>query len=71
MKLNAESELQKSDYKVIKNAEALALGEEPPYNPQELHALRQPLRDTINACEAEIARLDAIETENEAEPTTE
>lgn len=66
-KFNLESQLADTDYRVIKNAEAIAAGEEPPYSPQELHSRRQPLRDDINACEAEIERLDGIVPEDEKE----
>ena len=54
---NLEAQLSSGDYKVIKNSEAERAGEELPYNPQELHAERQAMRDTINANEAEIERI--------------
>ena len=67
-KLHAEAALKATDYKVMKNAEAIAANITPiPYNAEELHNLRQSLRDTINACEAEIARLKAIEVEEDIE----
>ena len=47
-------ELQDSDYKVIKCAEAMAVGEEMPYNVTELHKERQALRDKINKLESEV-----------------
>ena len=46
-----KSELQESDYKVIKCAEAMAVGAEMPYNMTELHKERQALRDKINELE--------------------
>ena len=54
---NLEAQLSSGDYKVIKNSEAERAGEELPYNPQELHAERQAMRDTINANEAEVERI--------------
>lgn len=49
-----KSELQDSDYKVIKCAEAICLNEEFPYNMTELHNERQALRDKINELESEV-----------------
>ena len=49
-----KSELQSSDYKVIKCAEAMAIGAELPYNMTELHKERQALRDKINELESEV-----------------
>ena len=46
-----KSELQDSDYKVIKCAEAMAVGGEMPYNMTALHNERQALRDKINELE--------------------
>ena len=46
-----KSELQESDYKVIKCAEAMCLNAELPYNMTELHNERQALRDKINELE--------------------
>lgn len=43
-----KSELQESDYKVIKCAEAMAVGAEMPYDVASLHNERQALRDKIN-----------------------
>ena len=48
------SELQESDYKVIKCAEAMCLNAELPYNITELHKERQALRDKINELESEV-----------------
>ena len=47
-------ELQESDYKVIKCAEAICLNAEMPYNMTELHNERQALRDKINELESEV-----------------
>lgn len=49
-----KSELQESDYKVIKCAEAMSVGAELPYNMTELHNERQALRDKINELESEV-----------------
>ena len=49
-----KSELQESDYKVIKCAEAMAVGAEMPYDVTELHKERQALRDKINELESEV-----------------
>ena len=49
-----KSELQESDYKVIKCAEAMTVGAEMPYNVTELHKERQALRDKINELESEV-----------------
>ena len=49
-----KSELQESDYKVIKCAEAICLNAELPYNMTELHKERQSLRDKINELEKEV-----------------
>ena len=49
-----KSELQESDYKVIKCAEAMAVGAEMPYNMAALHKERQALRDKINKLESEV-----------------
>ena len=49
-----KSELQDSDYKVIKCAEAMTIGAELPYNMTALHKERQALRDKINKLESEV-----------------
>ena len=49
-----KSELQESDYKVIKCAEAICLNAELPYNMTELHNERQAFRDKINELESEV-----------------
>ena len=49
-----KSELQESDYKVIKCAEAMAVGIEMPYDVESLHNERQALRDKINELESEV-----------------
>lgn len=46
-----KSELQESDYKVIKCAEALTIGADMPYDVESLHNKRQALRDKINELE--------------------
>ena len=49
-----KSELQESDYKVIKCAEAMAVGADMPYDMASLHKERQALRDKINELESEV-----------------
>ena len=49
-----KSELQESDYKVIKCAEAMAVGGDMPYDVASLHNERQALRDKINELESEV-----------------
>ena len=49
-----KSELQESDYKVIKCAEAMAVGAEMPYDVASLHKVRQALRDKINKLEQQL-----------------
>lgn len=49
-----KSELQESDYKVIKCAEAICLNAELPYNMTALHNERQVLRDKINELEEQL-----------------
>ena len=49
-----KSELQESDYKVIKCAEAMAVGAEMPYDMASLHNERQALRDKNNKNESEV-----------------
>lgn len=49
-----KSELQESDYKVIKCAEAMAVGAEMPYDMASLHKERQALRDKINELEKQL-----------------
>lgn len=49
-----KSELQESDYKVTKCAEAICLNAEMPYNMTALHKERQALRDKINELESEV-----------------
>ena len=49
-----KSELQDSDYKVIKCAESMAVGADMPYDVASLHNERQALRDKINELESEV-----------------
>ena len=49
-----KSELQDSDYKITKIAEAMSIGEELPYDAKALHKERQALRDKINELEMEV-----------------
>ena len=49
-----KSELQESDYKITKIAEAMSIGAELPYDAKSLHKERQALRDRINELEMEV-----------------
>ena len=49
-----KSELQESDYKVIKCAEAMCINAELPYNMTALHNERQALRDKMSELEGEV-----------------
>lgn len=49
-----KSELQESDYKITKIAEAMSIGAELPYDAKVLHKERQALRDRINQLEMEV-----------------
>lgn len=71
IKKTAQTEVAKSDYKLLKNFEAQCIGEEFPYDPHALHAEKQAYRDAINAAEEEIARLEALEPEPEEHPLEE
>ena len=64
-KMELESQLSSGDYRVIKCAEAQAVGETLPYDAEQLHAERQAKRDRINAIEAEIAELERLKPEEE------
>ena len=50
-----EAHLNATDYKVLKDLAAQALGEELPYDLKEVEAERQKCRDEINAIQAELA----------------
>lgn len=65
-KMELESQLGSSDYRVIKCAEAQAVGDPLPYDAAKLHADRQAKRDRINAIEAEIAELERLEPDEDA-----
>lgn len=64
-KMELESQLSGGDYKIIKCAEAQAVGETLPYDAEKLHAERQQKRDRINAIEDEIAELERLEPDKE------
>ena len=64
-KMELESQLSGGDYKIIKCAEAQAVGEALPYDAAKLHADRQAKRDRINAIEDEISELERLEPEEE------
>jgi len=49
--LNAKSQLEKSDYMIIKCYEYQLAGKEVPYNLEALHRDRQTMRDKINQLE--------------------
>ena len=69
-KLGLKGQISDSDYKVIKCAECKAAELPLPYDIDTLHAERQALRDKINEIEDEIAKIEAIESEEEI-PMTE
>ena len=52
-----KAKIAKSDYMIIKCAEAQILGVEMPYNVAELHEQRQALRDKINKIEVELEKM--------------
>ena len=64
-KMELESQLSSGDYKIIKCAEAYAVGETLPYDAAKLHTDRQAKRNRINAIEAEIAELERLEPDEE------
>ena len=49
-----KEQLSATDYKVIKCAECQLLGQDMPYDVEELHAERQAIRDEINRLEQEV-----------------
>ena len=53
-----KSELQDSDYKITKIAEAMSIGAELPYDAKALHKERQALRDRINELEMEVQSVE-------------
>ena len=53
-----KSELQESDYKITKIAEAMSIGAELPYDAKLLHKERQALRDKINQLEMEVQSVE-------------
>ena len=53
-----KSELQESDYKITKIAEAMSIGAELPYDAKKLHKERQALRDRINELEMEVQSVE-------------
>ena len=53
-----KSELQESDYKITKIAEAMSIGAELPYDAKALHKVRQALRDRINELEMEVQSVE-------------
>ena len=54
-----KSELDSTDYKIIKCSEYQLAGLESPYDITELHTERQALRDEINQLETELAEAEA------------
>lgn len=49
------------DWKVVKTYEARLLGNDDPYDTEQLIADRQAIRDKINALQAELAELEKAE----------
>lgn len=64
--MGLESQLKSGDYKVIKCAEAQAVGTEMPYDMEALHQKRQQWRDRINEIETEISELENTESDEES-----
>lgn len=50
-----KAQLAESDYMILKDWEAEKLGLPLPYTPEEIHAVKQPLRDRINELESEVS----------------
>jgi len=69
--MNLESQLSSGDYKVIKCAEAQAIGAELPYDAEALHLQRQQWRDRINTIEQKVAELEGLTPDEDVEPTQE
>lgn len=57
-RMNLESQLAGGDYKIVKCAEAVAVGLPMPYDVAQLHAERLAMRNRINAIDAELKVLD-------------
>lgn len=70
-KMSLESQLNDSDYKVIKCAECKAADLPLPYDIESLHAERQLKRDRINQIEDEIKTIEKTETEEDTMPEVE
>lgn len=64
-KMTLQSQLNDSDYKVIKCAEAQVLGGELPYDMSTLHQERQLWRDRINSIEEQKEELLSAEVTEE------
>lgn len=69
--MGLESQLNDSDYKVIKCAECKAVELPLPYDIEALHAERQLKRDRINQIEDEIKIIEETETEEDIMPIEE
>lgn len=67
-KMSLESQLNDSDYKVIKCAECKVAGLPLPYDIESLHTERQLKRDRINQIEDEIKTIEKTETEEDIMP---
>lgn len=65
--LDARKQLAESDYKVLKCAEAVLSKVEPPYDVDELVAVRSELRRVVNHAEEAIGALMRTEPEGEEE----
>lgn len=55
-----QMKLREEDYKIIKCAECQVVGEEMPYNIQELHAERKAYREEINSLQAQYDIIEQI-----------
>jgi hypothetical protein len=62
-----ESLLKQGDYKNLKNGEAERAGVELPYDPVELHAANQAMRDELNEIETLLPQVEARISELKAQ----
>jgi hypothetical protein len=66
-KLQLESLLKQGDYKNLKNGEAVRAGVECPYDPVELHAANQAMRDELNEIEVLLPQVETRISELKAQ----
>lgn len=66
-KIELESLLKRGDYKNLKNGEAVRAGVECPYDPVELHAANQAMRDELNEIEVLLPQVETRISELKAQ----